>query len=155
MNLTCRSTEVNRLTGPSGAMVITRKDMELLRALVEIHSFGGDTGAAARLGAALDGASIVPSERVPVDVVTMNSRVVFEDDTAARHEVLLVYPPAADGSRGRISVLSPVGTALLGLVVGESIDWPLGEDATRRLRIVAVLSQPESIEGAAASHLRM
>jgi regulator of nucleoside diphosphate kinase len=133
-------------------MVITKKDMELLRALVEIHSFGGDVEAAARLGSELDRASIVPSEHVPVDVVTMNSRVVFEDETGARREVLLVYPPAAGGSRDRVSVLSPVGTALLGLVVGESIDWPIGEGATRRLRIVAVLSQPESIERAAASH---
>jgi len=135
-------------------MVITKKDMELLRALVEIHSFGGDTEAAARLGADLDRASTVPSEHVPLDVVTMNSRVVFEDDTGVRREVLLVYPPAADGTRDRVSVLSPVGTALLGLVVGESIDWPDAEGATRRLRIVAVLYQPESIERVAASHLR-
>jgi regulator of nucleoside diphosphate kinase len=135
-------------------MVITQKDMELLRALVEIHSFGGDADAAERLASELDRASIVPSEHVPVDVVTMNSRVVFEDDTGARREVLLVYPPAADGSRDRVSVLSPVGAALLGLVVGETIEWPAGEDATRRLRIVAVLYQPESFERAAASHLR-
>lgn len=135
-------------------MVVTKKDMELLRALVEIHAFGGDAEGAARLEAELDRASIVPSEHVPVDVVTMNSRAVFEDDRGARREVLLVYPPAADGSRERVSVLSPVGTALLGLVVGESIDWPVADGATRRLRIVAVLSQPESIERAAASHLR-
>lgn len=135
-------------------MVITQKDMELLRALVEIHAFGGDSDAAARLGTELARASTVPSAHVPVDVVTMNSRVVFEDETGARREVLLVYPPAADGSRDRVSVLSPVGTALLGLVVGETIDWPIGDGATRRLRIIAVLYQPESIERAAASHLR-
>jgi regulator of nucleoside diphosphate kinase len=107
-------------------MVVTKKDMELLRAVIEIHSLGGDAEAAARLSDQLDRASIVPSEHVPVDVVTMNSRVVFEDHTGARREVLLVYPPAADESRDRVSVLSPVGTALLGLVVGESIDWPVG-----------------------------
>ncbi len=136
-------------------MMVTKKDLELLRALVEIYSFGTEAEAAARLGGELDRASIVPSARVPVDVVTMNSRIVFEDVTGARREVLLVYPPAADGSRDRISVLSPVGTALLGLAVGESIDWPIAEGAMRRLRIVAVLYQPESIERAvAASQLR-
>jgi regulator of nucleoside diphosphate kinase len=136
-------------------MMVTQKDMELLRALVEIYSFGPEADAAARLGRELDRASIVSSARVPVDVVTMNSRIVFEDDTGARREVLLVYPPAANGSRDRVSVLSPVGTALLGLAVGESIDWPLAEGTTRLMRIVAVLYQPESIErAAAASQLR-
>ncbi len=136
-------------------MMVTKKDMELLKALVQIYSFGPDADAAARLGDELARASMVPSADVPVDVVTMNSRIVFEDETGARREVLLVYPPAADGSRERVSVLSPVGTALLGLAVGESIDWPMEEEATRRLRIVAVLYQPESIErAAAASQLR-
>lgn len=136
-------------------MLVTQKDMGVLRALVEIYSVGAGAPAAAHLGAELDQATVVPPERIPLDVVTMNSRVVFEDDTGVRREVLLVYPPAAEGFGDRVSVLSPVGTALLGLVVGESIDWPVNQGEMRRLRIVSVLYQPESLERAAASHLRM
>jgi len=132
-------------------MMVTRKDMELLKALVEIHSFGPDASAAARLRAKLASASIVAPERVPLDVVTMNSRVLFEDETGRQREVLLVYPPAVDGSRDRVSVLSSVGRALLGLAVGESIHQPITEGSTRRLRVVSVLYQPESVERAAAA----
>ncbi len=133
-------------------MVVTTRDMQLLRALVEIYSHGRESGAAARLAAELDRATVVAAGEVPLDVVTMNSRVVFEDEAGARREVLLVYPPAAvDGAADRVSVLSPVGMALFGLAVGEVIDWPMPEGGTRRLRIVAVLYQPESIERAASA----
>lgn len=134
-------------------MIVTRKDMELLKALVEIHSFGREVDDAVRLGAALAGASVVPSEHVPLDVVTMNSRVLFEDETGRHREVLLVYPPAVDGSRDRVSVLSSVGRALLGRTVGESIHRPITQGATRQLRIVAITYQPESVERAAAEQL--
>lgn len=135
-------------------MMVTKNDMELLRALVEIHSFGRDADDAARLGSKLACASVVTSEQVPLDVVTMNSRVLFEDETGTRREVLLAYPPAVDGSRDRVSVLSSVGRALLGCTVGESIDRPITEGSTRRLRIVAVPYQPESVERAAAAQVR-
>jgi regulator of nucleoside diphosphate kinase len=129
-------------------MILTNRDKELLRALVEIFRTGADDRAVAQLEAELDRATVVPGERVPPDIVTMNSRVVFEDQTGRRREIVLVYPPAADPARGRISVLEPIGTALLGLAVGEVVDWP-GDDASPvRLRIVSVLFQPESIERA-------
>ncbi len=135
-------------------MMVTKKDMELLKALVEIHSFGPDADAAARLGAKLACASVVASEQVPLDVVTMNSRVLFEDETGRQREVLLAYPPSVDGSRDRVSVLSSVGRALLGLTVGESIDRPITQGSTRRLTVVAITYQPESVERAAAAQLR-
>lgn len=135
-------------------MVVTTKDMQLLRALVEIYSYGPEADAAARLGAELDRATVVSADRVTLDIVTMNSRVVFEDESGARREALLVYPPAASGESDRISVLSPTGAALLGLAVGETIDWPSPGSETRRFRIVAVLYQPESIERAASAQLR-
>jgi regulator of nucleoside diphosphate kinase len=56
----------------------------------------------------------------------------------------LVYPFEADASAGRISVLAPVGTALLGLVVGQTIEWPMPSGQSRRLRVVAVPYQPEA-----------
>ena len=83
--------------------------------------------------------------------MTMNSRVVFEEDTGARWEVALVFPPAVDGSRGRVSVLSSVGRALLGLSVGESIERPITEGGARRLKVAAVLYQPEAVARAAAA----
>lgn len=90
-------------------------------------------------------AKIVPREDIPDDVVTMNSRVVFENETTReRREITLVYPGNADIDAGRISVLVPVGTALLGLRVGQSIDWELPGGAKQRYRIVGVPFQPEA-----------
>jgi len=90
-------------------------------------------------------AKVVPREEIPEDVVTMNSRVIFENETTdERREVTLVYPGNADIDLGRISVLVPVGTALLGLRVGQSIDWELPGGEKQRYRIVEVPFQPEA-----------
>ncbi|HEY6815295.1 MAG TPA: nucleoside diphosphate kinase regulator [Croceibacterium sp.] len=80
---------------------------------------------------------------LPADVVTMHSRVVFRDEgTGEEHAVELVFPRAADVALGRVSVLTPVGAALIGLRRGSAIDWPNRLGAVRRLRIVEVI-QPE------------
>ena len=90
-------------------------------------------------------ANVVPREEMPDDVVTMNSRVIFENETTGeRREVTLVFPANADIEAGRISVLAPVGTALLGLRVGQSIDWELPGGEKQRYRIVEVPFQPEA-----------
>lgn len=90
-------------------------------------------------------ARIVEPYEVPRDVVTMNSIVSFEDlDTGEQFRVTLVYPSAGSGSDGRVSVLAPVGSALLGLAVGDSIDWPLPDGRSRRVRVIAVPYQPEA-----------
>ncbi|MGH8243599.1 MAG: nucleoside diphosphate kinase regulator [Steroidobacteraceae bacterium] len=90
-------------------------------------------------------ANVVSREKIPEGVVTMNSRVIFENETTGeRREVTLVYPGNADIDAGRISVLVPVGTALLGLRVGQSIDWELPGGAKQRYRVVEVPFQPEA-----------
>ena len=90
-------------------------------------------------------AKVVPRERIPEDVVTMNSRVIFENETTGeRREVTLVYPGSADIDAGKISILVPIGTALLGLRVGQSIDWELPGGEKQRYRIVKVPFQPEA-----------
>lgn len=90
-------------------------------------------------------AKVVPRDKIPEDVVTMNSRVVFENETTReRREVTLVYPGSADIDAGKISILVPVGTALLGLRVGQSIDWELPGGEKQRYRIVDVPYQPEA-----------
>jgi regulator of nucleoside diphosphate kinase len=74
----------------------------------------------------------------------MNSRVVFQNETTGeRHEITLVSPHEADIGAGRISILVPVGTALLGLRVGQSIDWELPSGEQHRYRIIDVPYQPE------------
>ena len=79
------------------------------------------------------------------DVVTMNSRVLFKDvQTREQGTVTIVYPEDADPSAQKISVLSPVGTALLGESEGNEVELPLPHGRTRRIKIVEVLYQPEA-----------
>ena len=104
---------------------LTPEDMDRLLRLVESRP-GKE---AERLERELVRANVVPREQMPQDVVTMNSRVLFENETThERREVTLVYPGSADIDAGKISVLVPVGTALLGLQVGQSMiyapDYP-------------------------------
>jgi regulator of nucleoside diphosphate kinase len=93
----------------------------------------------------LDRADIVPFRAVPPDVVTMNSRVAFEDETAGEFRIVtIVYPQEADPSEGKVSVMAPVGSALLGLSVGQSIEWCFPDGRPRTLRVVELLYQPEA-----------
>ncbi|MCC6932250.1 MAG: nucleoside diphosphate kinase regulator [Deltaproteobacteria bacterium] len=93
----------------------------------------------------LSRAMVVKSEDVPPDLVTMNSRVKFTDlETGEESEITLVFPRSADVSAGKVSILAPVGAALLGLSVGDNIDWPVPSGKTRKLRVTAVLYQPEA-----------
>ena len=95
----------------------------------------------------LDRALVLSSASVPPDLVTMNSTVVYEDeDTGMLREITIVYPPEADSRKGNVSVLAPLGTALLGLSVGQSIVWPFPGGSLRTLRVVQLLYQPEAAE---------
>lgn len=120
---------------------LTQDDLERLMKLVDAQP-GKDLG---KLEHELVRARVVPRDKIPGDVVTMNSRVVFENEsTGERREVTLVYPGNADIGAGRISVLVPVGTALLGLREGQSIDWELPGGEKQRYRILKVPFQPEA-----------
>jgi regulator of nucleoside diphosphate kinase len=93
----------------------------------------------------LELARVVQPERVPGDVVTMNSRVQFRDlRTGEEGTVTIAYPTEADAAAQRISVLSPVGSALLGAAEGHELELPLPHGQTRRIRIESVLYQPEA-----------
>jgi regulator of nucleoside diphosphate kinase len=118
---------------------ITKSDLRDLHALIDQHADERDSAAVDRLAAEIDRAHIVEGESLPRDVVTMQSRVAFEDvRTGARREVVLVRPADADAGAGRLSVLAPVGAALLGLRIGDTIEWPLPGDRTAEIRILAV-----------------
>ena len=88
--------------------------------------------AAAQLRAELARARVVPARKLPSDVVAMNASISCVDErTGTARRLTLVYPHEADIARGRVSVLSPVGMALLGLRVGQSIEWPAPAGALR------------------------
>lgn len=91
----------------------------------------------------VDRAKTVARAKLPSDVVTMNSHVVFLDEAANEtHSVQLVYPKDADMEAHRVSVLSPVGAGLIGMRQGNSIDWPNRQGTIRRLKIVEVKQPP-------------
>ena len=130
-------------TPPS--IYLTQNDLERLSDLLEAYAAGSGGPRFEKLESELARAVIVPQDRIPKDVVTMNSRVLFENETTGeRREITLVYPGSADIDAGRISILVPVGTALLGLRVGQSIDWELPSGQKQRYRVVAVPYQPEA-----------
>lgn len=97
-----------------------------------------------RLRGELQRAHVVEPEQVPPDVITMNSRAALLDqETDEREEWTLVYPEDADVGAGKISVLAPVGAAMLGYRVGDVFEWetPGGK---RVLKVEAILYQPEA-----------
>ena len=121
-------------------ITITTADLARLRPVLDMY----DTVTAEQLDLELHRARVVAPEDVPADVVTMNSEVVYEDCATGVHRVVhLVYPSDAVAGTDRVSVLAPIGSALLGLRVGQAITWkmPRGE---KRIRVIEVRYQPEA-----------
>ncbi|MCF7222640.1 nucleoside diphosphate kinase regulator [Marilutibacter chinensis] len=124
-------------------IVISELDAERIETLLETPLAGSlDTRA---LEAELDRAERVAPTAMPPDVVSMNSVARVRDETSgAVREIALVYPRDADGDPGRVSILAPIGTALLGLRVGSTIRWPLPGGRSTRLTVEAISYQPEA-----------
>lgn len=100
---------------------------------------------AALLAEEIARATVLPPSEIPPGVVTMNSTLTCVDvNSGKEHHVTLSYPSQADVSAGRISLLTPMGSALLGLSVGQSIDWPGPGGRALRVRVTEVASQPEA-----------
>lgn len=93
----------------------------------------------------LERASVVPDMAVPADVVRMNSTVLFRTIGGEERSVDLVFPRDADIAAGKISVLTPVGSALIGLQTGHSITW-LTRDGRKQLLTVLSVTQPTANE---------
>ena len=129
---------------------ITEPDMERLRRLFDSAKTSmTDREHLAMLEEELDRAHVVSPGQIPADVVTMNSMVRMTDlDTGSDMTYTLVFPRDADFARGKLSVLAPIGTAILGCRAGDVIEWkvPGGE---RRLRVGQILNQPEAADRAA------
>ena len=89
-------------------------------------------------------ADIVESESMPDEVVSMNSKVRFMDmESGEMLGVRVTYPWDSNVDEGKISVLAPLGSALLGLGVGQEISWPLPNGRTKNLRVVEVAKEGE------------
>jgi regulator of nucleoside diphosphate kinase len=126
----------------SPTITITRLDMQRLERLLDsLDEFG--PGAEA-LQAELDRAEVVGHDEVPAGVVTMNSRVHCREESSGKdYHLTLVYPEDA-GGEGKVSILAPVGSALLGLSVGQHIDWPAPGGKQLKLTLLEVEYQPEA-----------
>lgn len=92
-------------------------------------------------------ATTVARESLPPGVVTVNSRVRFVDEASGEEETYVItWPDRADGGVERVSVLAPIGTALLGYREGDEVSWPT-PGGVRRLRILSV--QPDAVDASA------
>ncbi|MFU0505872.1 nucleoside diphosphate kinase regulator [Pseudaminobacter sp. NGMCC 1.201702] len=86
----------------------------------------------------LDRARVVDDGGVPADTVQMGSTVTFKPDTGEAKTVTLVFPGEADISQGKVSILTPIGTALLGLSTGQSISWTARDGRQHELSVLEV-----------------
>ena len=120
-------------------IVITRTDAARLRDLLAARAgIGRDQDHLDELGAELERARIAASDEVPADVITLYTRVRVSDRTNGElRELTLVLPRESDAGAGRISVLAPLGTALLGYREGDVVEWRM-PGGLRRLRIESV-----------------
>lgn len=121
---------------------ITTADMARLQALLASQKNAGE--ALKKLAAELDRARVVAPEEIPQDIITMNStaqlRELLTDDVMT---YTLVFPERADYEAGRISVLAPIGTAMLGQREGDEFEWEVPAGPVR-LRVEKVIYQPEA-----------
>lgn len=123
------------LMNDDSKLIITENDFQKLSSLVAIS----DSEVAELLEEELARASVVAPDRLPSDVVSMNSKVGFIDlDTGKESIVTLVYPHEAKIEENKISILAPVGSALIGLRVGQVINWPLPHGKEKKLQVVSV-----------------
>ena len=116
---------------------VTTADFDRLRGLADTAS-----PVAAMLAREIERARLIEPEAAASGLVTMNSRLRYRDDvTGQERTVTLVYPADADISAGRISVMTPVGAALIGLSSGQSIEWESPSGGLRSLTVLAVGGQ--------------
>ena len=128
---------------------ITANDMEQLRKLLDEekdrHGYGNGRGEHLKgLEAELNRSTRVAAHKVPPDVITMHSKAQLIDLESGEELIYtLVFPHEADIRQDKISVLAPIGTAMLGERVGDVFEWPV-PDGLRRLQVKGLLYQPEA-----------
>lgn len=134
--------------GQAPSIYITEHDFDALERLLDAPVVRGLPGMDA-LRQELHRAHIVPPDKLPANVITMNSTARFVDETSGTiHSLTLVYPQTVDSGAGQVSVTAPVGSALLGLSVGQTIEWQVPGGRKLRLKVLEVLHQPEAQQAA-------
>ncbi len=122
-------------------IVISSLDLQRLEELLD--RLPASAPEAGLLQAELARAEVREPQQMPDNVVTMNSTVTFEiEESGERFERTLCYPREA-GKSDAVSILAPLGCALLGLTVGQSIQWPLPTGKTGSVRVIEITYQPE------------
>lgn len=125
-------------------IVVSSLDLERIEELLELKQHH-DSASAASLRAELARANVLDPQEMPGDVITMNSTAtVVDESNGESRELSLVYPRDADSNANKVSILAPVGSAMLGMRVGQSIDWKVPNGRDLRLRIKAISYQPEA-----------
>ena len=125
-------------SGLPPSITVSSHDMDRLDAMLESPAVG-QSPAGRALAQELNRATVVAPDQMPPGIVMMHSRVECEDELHGdKHVLTLVYPREANVDEGKVSILAPVGTALLGLAVGQSMDWDAPGGRKLRLRVTAV-----------------
>lgn len=127
--------------------LLTELDTLRLRRVAHrlISQGGGSRDKGEELVELIEIAEVVPGDAIPPDTVTMNSRVLYDDSAVGPAEAItLVYPEQADVDKGRVSVLSPLGLALLGARNGEKVSLETPGKGLREVRVKQVVYQPEA-----------
>lgn len=116
-------------------LIVSDRDVARLAPITRNHPLDGELGRAI----------VVPDERMPTNIVRLYSRVTYLDESSGiRRHIQLVLPEESDIESGRISVLTPVGSALFGLRRGQSIEWPFPSGQPRRLKVLDVIQQVQT-----------
>lgn len=132
------------MTVKKPSITMSSLDWERLDRLVNLETYSRLPGVEA-LEEEMNRANVVEPTEVPPEVVTMNSTVEFIDDkTGQTFQMTLVYHDAVTGHE-TVSIFAPVGSALLGLSVGQSIVWQIPGGRELNLRVLKVLRQPEAM----------
>ena len=129
-----------------GEIFVTKVDQQKLLGILSRGLFlaAEDRMLLKKLEDELARAHVIEPTEVPADVVTMNSQVRIEDvDTNEEDVYTVVFPSHANYTEGKVSVLAPLGTAILGYRVGDVIEWEMPR-GIRRLKIKEILYQPEA-----------
>jgi len=130
-----------------GKIYITEFDLKRLKELIKVAEEFGDKRVVRyleELDEELDRAEAMKPQEIRDDVITMNSTFRLRDvDTDQEAVYTLVFPGDADSARGKVSILAPIGTAVLGYKIGDMIEWevPAGR---KRFKVEQIVYQPEA-----------
>ena len=126
------------VSGKLPTIIIDEVEHDRLTSLAE-RAVDSAPDAASILRAEMRRATVVPVDKVPFSVIRMGSRVEFTFDGGHPRDVVLVYPAGANISEGRVSVLTPIGAALIGLAKGQSITWKANDGRLHKLTVLRVV----------------